>query len=127
MTEEDLFKLETLVREHKQRGMSSNITLKINQVEALLNAAREGLPDDNVIDLDIRAQARLKDLQQNKNERRYLKRWSNAQQLFKVQKEILDQRKARLEARKQQKLKNIEEKWTAYKSYVGNQNQKASA
>lgn len=126
MTEEDLLKLEMQVRDHKARGMSSNITLKVNQVEELLSAVRE-TQTGNVIDFDIRAQARANDQHQNQAERKFIQRWATAAQLFKTSKEILQQRNARLEARKLQKQKNLDQKWEAYKNFVGNQNQKTNA
>lgn len=127
MTEETLLRLETQVRDHKARGMSSNITVKVNQLEGLINYVRELQAEgSNVIDFDIRAEAKARDQHQDQAERKFIQRWATAAQLFKTSKEILQQRKARLEARKQQKEK-LHEKWTNYKASVGDQKQKANA
>lgn len=109
MTSEELNKLEQQLRQHKDSGQTSNITLKVAQVERLVHAAREGLSKADILDFNIAAEIRKEEPQ----ERRYQQRWADAARQEKFEKVARD----RLERRKRRR----EELLTKWKTYAGSQ------
>lgn len=109
MTSAELNKLQIEVREHKTKGHSSNITLKISQVERLLTAAQSALPQAEIVHFDIAAEVRREEVQQ----RNYENRWANYARKIRFEKQ---------EQERQQLRKNRREALIAkWKTYAGNQ------
>lgn len=111
MTKDDLRRIEEQVKQHKEKGSSSNITLKVNLIESLLAAVREGLPSADVYEFNIAAE--IKTNKGDLSERRYVNRWQNASRQFKIEREYLN----RLEKRKLRR----EQLLTKWKNYAGYQ------
>lgn len=116
MTNEDLNKLEQHLRQHKERGQSSNVTLKINQLEDLIKAARVGLEKADVVDFNIAAQIRREDVQ----ERRYSQRWADAARQERFEKEASDRLQKRRQ-RREERRQDLLSKWKTYAGYQKSQ------
>lgn len=73
MTEQELNDLEQVIRDHKNKSQTSNVVMKLAQVERLIELARNGLKTAEVIAFDVAAQVRRNE----QTDWRYQKRWSN--------------------------------------------------
>lgn len=110
MTKEELERLEDAVRQHKAKGASSNIVLKLNQVETLLRAARSGLPTADVFEFNIAAE--FKKQKMDATDKRYIVQWADAKRQYKLQKDYLDRKKQR-----EQRREKLISKWKTFAGY----------
>lgn len=107
MTQEELKRIEDQVRDHKAKGQSSNITLKVIQVERLISAAYEALPKADVVDFDLKAETN-----KGVNEGRFRQKWSNANRQYKIEKEYIERKDLRQQRREEMLLK-----WKTFAGY----------
>lgn len=96
MTQDDLKRIEEQVRQHKEKGQSSNITLKVNLVESLLQAVRDGLPKAEVFNISAEFQSKKTGVP----ERKHVEKWASEQRKRRLEKKyhaIQDEKKLRQE------------------------------
>lgn len=114
MTEQELQAFEQMVREHKCNGASSNITVKVSQLERLIAVARKTKHEAEIFQFNVAAEIR----KDEKSDWRYKQRWASYVKQQKLQKELLDKRKLR-----EQRREKLIARW---KSYAGSQKQNAT-